>query len=113
MSPGGMSQTRLERMHDVMANRVEHGAAAGVVFAVGRRGEAHLDAIGTQDLAGGAPMRHDTIFRIASMTEPIAAAAAMVLVEECKLRLDERPRHVRSARGRGPSSRCSACSIRS
>ena len=35
------------------------------------------------------PMRRDTIFRIASMTKPITAVAAMILVEECKLRLDE------------------------
>ena len=34
-------------------------------------------------------MRRDTIVRISSMTKPIAAAAAMILVEECKLRLDE------------------------
>src|SRR5947199_5314127 len=34
-------------------------------------------------------MRSDTIFRIASMTKPITAAATMILVEECKLRLDE------------------------
>ena len=34
-------------------------------------------------------MKRDTIFRIASMTKPIAAAAAMILVEECKLRLDD------------------------
>ena len=34
-------------------------------------------------------MRRDTIFRIASLTKPITAAAAMILVEECKLRLDE------------------------
>jgi CubicO group peptidase (beta-lactamase class C family) len=36
-----------------------------------------------------APMKRDTIFRIASITKPIAATAAMILVEECKLRLDE------------------------
>ena len=34
-------------------------------------------------------MRRDTIFRIASMTKPITAVAAMILVEECKLRLDD------------------------
>src|SRR5437763_938415 len=34
-------------------------------------------------------MRHDTIFRISSMTKPIIAVATMILVEECKLRLDE------------------------
>src|SRR5207244_12779783 len=35
------------------------------------------------------PMRRDTIFRISSMTKPIIAVATMILVEECKLRLDE------------------------
>src|SRR3954467_13564145 len=38
---------------------------------------------------GGEPMRRDPLFRIASMTKPIAAAAAMILVEECTLRLDD------------------------
>ena len=36
-----------------------------------------------------APMQRDTIFRIASLTKPITAVAAMILVEECRLRLDE------------------------
>ena len=34
-------------------------------------------------------MRHDTIFRISSMTKPVIAAATMILVEECKVQLDE------------------------
>ena len=42
-----------------------------------------------QDLASGTPMRRDTIFRIASMTKPITAAAAMILVEEGRIALDE------------------------
>ena len=89
MSESGLSRARLERMHDVLAERVEGGVAPGIVTVVSRRGEAHVDAIGMQDVAGSVPMRHDTIFRIASMTKPIAAAAAMILVEECRLRLDE------------------------
>ena len=48
-----------------------------------------FDAIGMKAIGGRDPMRRDTIFRIASMTKPIAAAVAMLLVEECKLRLDE------------------------
>jgi len=40
-------------------------------------------------LGGSDPIQRDTIFRIASMTKPITAAATMILVEECKLRLDE------------------------
>jgi CubicO group peptidase (beta-lactamase class C family) len=49
----------------------------------------HIEAIGAQAASGSAPMRRDTIFRIASMTKPVTAAAAMILVEECTLRLDE------------------------
>jgi CubicO group peptidase (beta-lactamase class C family) len=89
MSKGGLSKARLERMHDVLASRVEQGAAPGIVTVVSRRGEVHVDALGTQDIAASVPMRHDTIFRIASMTKPVAAAATMILVEECRLRLDE------------------------
>ena len=61
----------------------------GLVTLVSRRGEVHVDAIGTKALGGSDPMRRDTIFRISSMTKPITAVAAMILVEECKLRLDE------------------------
>src|SRR5712692_7135660 len=89
MSSGGLSRTRLGRMHDVMAGYVDRGEVPGIVTLVSRRGEVHLDAIGMKAAAGRGPMRRDTIFRISSMTKPITAAAAMILVEECKLRLDE------------------------
>src|SRR5215217_7568944 len=72
-----------------MAGFVERGEIPGLVTLVSRRGEVHVDAIGMKTLGGGDPMRRDTIFRIASMTKPVAAAAAMILVEECRLRLDE------------------------
>jgi CubicO group peptidase (beta-lactamase class C family) len=88
MSSGGLSKARLQRMHDVMAGYVERGEVPGLVTLVSRRGEVRADAIGAQAI-GGAPMRRDTIFRIASMTKPITAVAAMILVEECKLRLDD------------------------
>jgi CubicO group peptidase (beta-lactamase class C family) len=76
-------------MHDVMADYVERGDVPGLVTLVSRRREAHVDAIGTKAIADLAPMRRDTIFRISSMTKPITAAATMILVEECKVRLDE------------------------
>jgi CubicO group peptidase (beta-lactamase class C family) len=38
---------------------------------------------------GGSPMRRDTVFRMASTTEPVAAAATTVLLDECGLRLDD------------------------
>jgi len=60
----------------------------GLVALVSRRGEVHVEAIGTQSF-DGTPMRRDTIFRIASMTKPVIAAATLMLVEECRLRLDD------------------------
>jgi len=89
MSPGGLSKARLGCMHDVMAGHVERGDVPGLVTLISRRGEVHVDAIGMKAAGGSDPMRRDTIFRIASLTKPIAAAAAMILVEECRLRLDE------------------------
>ncbi len=88
MNTGGLSTSRLGRMHGVMAGHVERGDVPGIVTLVSRRGEVHVDAIGMKAVGGSDPMRRDTIFRIASMTKPITAAAAMILVEECKLRLD-------------------------
>lgn len=89
MTTGGLSKARLGRIHDVMAGHVERGEAPGVVTLVSRRGEAHVDAIRKKAVDESDPIRRDTIFRIASLTKPIAAAAAMILVEECRLRLDE------------------------
>jgi CubicO group peptidase (beta-lactamase class C family) len=103
----GWSKARLSRMHDVMAGYVERGQVAGMVTFISRRGETQVDVIGTKSLRGespgdkslggespgdklpGEPMRRDTLFRITSMTKPITAVAAMILVEECKLRLDD------------------------
>lgn len=85
---GGLSKARLARMHDVLAGHVEAGDMPGLVTLVSRHGEVHVDAIGKMAV-GGAPMQRDSIFRIASMTKPVTAVAAMILVEECKLRLDD------------------------
>jgi CubicO group peptidase (beta-lactamase class C family) len=89
MSTGGFSEARLGRMHDVLAGHVERGEVPGLVTLIARRGEVRVDAIGAKSVGVSDPMRRDTIFRIASMTKPVAAAAAMILVEECVLRLDE------------------------
>ncbi len=85
----GLSESRLRRMHDVMAGHVERGAMPGVVTVVSRHGETHVDVIGTMAAGGAAPMRRDGIFRISSMTKPITAAAALIMIEECRLRLDD------------------------
>ena len=48
MSTGGLSTARLDRMHAVMSGYVERGEIPGVVTLVSRRGEVHVDAIGTK-----------------------------------------------------------------
>ena len=84
----GLSKSRLGRLHDAMSHHVNSGDVPGLVTLVSRRGEVHVDAIGNMAI-DGAPMRRDTLFRITSMTKPVTAVAAMMLVEQCKLRLDD------------------------
>lgn len=85
----GLSRERLGRVREVMGGYVERGSVPGIVTAVSRRGEVHVEAIGTRAEGSEDPVQRDTIFRIASMTKPVAAVAAMILVEECRLRLDD------------------------
>ncbi len=89
MGNGGLSKTRLERLHNVMQGYVERGEIPGIVSLVSRRGEIHVDILGTKAVGGSDPMQRNTIFRISSMTKPITAVATMILVEECKIRLDD------------------------
>jgi CubicO group peptidase (beta-lactamase class C family) len=84
----GFSKDRLARLHHALAGHVAVGDMPGVVALVSRRGEVRVEAVGTQSF-GGPPMRRDTIFRIASMTKPVIAAATLLLIEEGKLRLDD------------------------
>ncbi len=83
------SSSKLSRLRDVMTGYVERGEVPGLVALISQRGETHVEAIGSKKLGGTDPVRRDTIFRIASMTKPITSAAAMILIEECKLRLDD------------------------
>lgn len=72
-----------------MTGYVDRGEVPGFVSIVGRRGEIHIDARGMTAFDGGRPVREDTLFRISSMTKPVTAVAALILLEECVLRLDE------------------------
>jgi CubicO group peptidase (beta-lactamase class C family) len=71
-----------------LANHTEQGQPPGLVAFVGRNRDERILPFGRMAIGGSAVAR-DTIFRIASMTKPITAVAAMMLVEEGKLRLDE------------------------
>ena len=84
----GMSSRRLERLDDVMQAYIDRNETAGVVTLVARRGKVvHFSALGERDAESGAPMTHDAIFRIASMTKPIVSTALMMLYEEGRFQL--------------------------
>jgi CubicO group peptidase (beta-lactamase class C family) len=88
MNAGGLSKARLDQMHDVLASHIAPGRVAGLVALVARADDPHVDALGAASFDGPS-VRRDSIFRIASMSKPVTAVAAMMLVEEGKLRLDD------------------------
>jgi len=84
----GMSSERLARVTRAMQGYIDRGEVAGVVTLIARRGRVvHFEALGLRDAENGVPMTRDTIFRIASMTKPIASVALMMLYEEGRLGL--------------------------
>jgi CubicO group peptidase (beta-lactamase class C family) len=78
----------LARLEANLKTHIADGQPPGLVALVSRGGETHVVTAGAMTIAG-TPIARDAIFRIASMTKPITAAAAMMLVEDGKLRLDE------------------------
>ncbi|TDD67909.1 class A beta-lactamase-related serine hydrolase [Actinomadura darangshiensis] len=85
----GFSEAGLRRLRDVLERHVGSGKIPGLVALVSRGGQTHVEALGTMRHDGGAPMRRDTIFRMASTSKPVAVSATMVLLDECRLRLDD------------------------
>jgi CubicO group peptidase (beta-lactamase class C family) len=84
----GFLSTRLKRLSDRLNEGVQKGEIPGAVVLIARNGKIVMfDAFGFRDRETKAPMKTDTIFRIASMTKPIVSVAAMILVEEGKLSL--------------------------
>ena len=68
---------------------VDRGDAPGLVALAARGDEVAVAALGDTAFEAGEPMRRDAIFRIASMTKAVTAVAALMLVEDGKLALDE------------------------
>ncbi len=84
----GMSSARLARLDHAMQAHVERQDVAGVVSLVARRGKVvHFSTFGHRDREAQKPMSHDAIFRIASMTKPVASVALMMLYEEGRFQL--------------------------
>ena len=73
----------------VLERGIGAGTAPGAVALVARGDQVDAEAVGFVDIEGSAPMARDSIFRIASVTKPIVAAAVMVLVDDGRLTLDD------------------------
>jgi CubicO group peptidase (beta-lactamase class C family) len=79
----GLSSTRLQRMSDAFKREIDKGTLPGATVLVARRGQVGwFEALGRQSPEASAPMAHDTLFRIFSMTKPIVSVAIMTLVED-------------------------------
>jgi CubicO group peptidase (beta-lactamase class C family) len=86
----GFAADRIPRIREAVQRHVDAGEVSGVVTLVARRGKiAHFEAYGLQDLESKKAMPKDGIFRLASMSKPITAAAVMMMVEEGKIRLTD------------------------
>jgi CubicO group peptidase (beta-lactamase class C family) len=92
VDPGevGLDGKALDRLDQHLAHYVDEGRMPGFLVAVSRGGRvAHLTTHGRRDLAADLPVETDTLWRIYSMTKPVTAIAALLLVEEGRLSLDD------------------------
>ena len=86
----GFSPERLAHITSAFKSEVDKGQLPGAVIVVARKGKiAYFESVGSRDKAAGTPMTNDTIFRIYSMTKPLASVAAMILVEDGKIQLTD------------------------
>ncbi len=83
------SSSSLAHMREVLASHVSPQEVPGLVSLVSQQGRTHVEALGDLTVDGKAPLARTTIFRIASMSKPVTAAATMILVEDGKLQLNE------------------------
>ncbi len=86
----GMSTERLQRIGEAVRRRIDASELAGAVTLVARKGRVvHFETHGVMDLETARPMARDTLFRLASSSKPVTAAAILILMEEGKLKLTD------------------------
>jgi len=90
LAPGGFSAERLAKIPVALKQHVDQGSPVGLVSLIYRHGEvAQVNALGFQAREANVPMQRDTIFRLASMTKPVTCAAALTLVDQGKIGLND------------------------
>ena len=83
-----LSRSGLERFAEVASGHVGPDRIPGLVALVSRGDQVHVEALGSLSL-GGAPVRRDSLFRIASTTKPVTGALTMALVDDGVLGIDD------------------------
>jgi len=89
-APSSFSPAKLERVSDYMRNEVAAGKIPGAIVLIQQHGRPVYDEkFGVRDVESKQPITEDTIFRLYSMSKPITSVAAMMLVEDGRLALDD------------------------
>ena len=91
-APGSasFSKARLERVGDFIRNEIATGKIPGAILLIQQHGRpVYFEKFGVRDIESKLPMSADTIFRLYSMSKPLTSVAAMMLVEDGKLSLDD------------------------
>ena len=85
------SRAKLDRVGDYFRNEVATGKIPGAVVLIQQHGRpAYFESFGRRDVATGQPMTADSIFRLYSMSKPVTSVAPMLLVDDGRLKLDDR-----------------------
>ena len=79
----------MSNVHDILQTYVGNGSVPGAVGLMARGDRVEVAAAGSADVGGTSPMARDSIFRVASITKPITAAAVMMLVEDRRIALED------------------------
>ena len=86
----GMSSAKLKALTSALRAEVDAGKFPGAIVMIARNGKlVYSEVVGQQDKTNGKPLTKDAIFRIYSMTKPLASVAAMMLVEDGKIQLTD------------------------
>jgi CubicO group peptidase (beta-lactamase class C family) len=86
----GFSQEKLKRVGDYFRNEITTGKIPGAVVLIQQHGKpVFFESFGVRDVATKAAMTQDTIFRLYSMSKPVTSVAAMMLVDDGRLALDD------------------------
>jgi CubicO group peptidase (beta-lactamase class C family) len=84
------SREGLDRVGDYIRNEIASGKIPGAIVLIEQHGKpVYFEKFGVRDVATGLPMTDETIFRLYSMSKPVTSVAAMMLVDDGKLRLDD------------------------